>query len=929
MQNTVDALELDRSISQLSYVEKRLVMVISLTNQLKQSQGDYARTIESTANQFRILGEQWSRLTRSVGNVFYNLLGSILPYLNGILMALTEIFNLIASLLGFEMPEFDYSNLTGISEGALQLEEDLNGAGESADNLKQKLSGLRGFDKLNVISTPKSSGSAGGTGGAGGTIDPKILNTFNDAFGKYDDLMGSVRMKALDIRDAIMEWLGFTKEVNPITGEVSWKYQGIQKTLENIWNSIVNAFKEANPLVQAFVEMLGVLAVGKIATGIYNVVKNLEKTITPLNKITGVMYGAMGIIAGIGLIRDGMSKVNDESTKAIGTLETLGGVYSSIIGGGVAGAAIGGVKGAAVGGVLGGITGIITTIQSYNNEWDNIVDNVLSKNQILLVNLDKIKEKHGEIGKTLDSIETYTEKYKSMADDLTKFADENGKVKSGYEGTVKYIAGELSKAYGIEIQIVDGVIQNYQELKTSIYDVIEAKKQQLKMEQYDKINQQATEDQTELEKGLFDAKKQTLNATLTYNQELERLAIQIGTNKETYQAYMDAIKRGEKDNYEQYNLTMWQASAIYDQTEKMKQQKGTLYKLQQGINSAKESEQKYTDQLDKNAKMQTLYSLATQKMLEGDYDTANDLYQKLEILNDEYTNGYTDTLDKRIVDSSNAWDRIKKVAEEQGLDVYYINEKGQKRINAMFKSQFDEQFADVKALLLDEKNYVNGITDDYAKQWGLLSQKSEDAFIEYFEKIPDDLQQEVISKMYSAGYSVSEELQKGVSQINPTIQFKADTSNVDTAISNTKTKISGLDWLVNNMFSNTSYILNSVKDYFKADGGIFYNGGWHNIAGYADGGLPPVGQMFVARENGAELVGNINNHTAVMNNDQIVDSVADGVYRAVVNANATTQQSKTSVMIPIQIGTKEIGRVVINDLQKMAKTNGKPIVIGG
>lgn len=46
LQNTVDALGLDREINQLSFVEKRLVMVISLTNQLKVSQGDYARTIK-------------------------------------------------------------------------------------------------------------------------------------------------------------------------------------------------------------------------------------------------------------------------------------------------------------------------------------------------------------------------------------------------------------------------------------------------------------------------------------------------------------------------------------------------------------------------------------------------------------------------------------------------------------------------------------------------------------------------------------------------------------------------------------------------------------------------------------------------------------------------------------------------------------------
>ena len=67
---------------------------------------------------------------------------------------------------------------------------------------------------------------------------------------------------------------------------------------------------------------------------------------------------------------------------------------------------------------------------------------------------------------------------------------------------------------------------------------------------------------------------------------------------------------------------------------------------------------------------------------------------------------------------------------------------------------------------------------------------------------------------------------------------------------------------------------------FKANGGIFSGGSWHNIAKYAGGGMPGMGQMFIAREAGPELVGRIGNHTAVMNNNQIVASVSDGVFNA-------------------------------------------------
>lgn len=57
-----------------------------------------------------------------------------------------------------------------------------------------------------------------------------------------------------------------------------------------------------------------------------------------------------------------------------------------------------------------------------------------------------------------------------------------------------------------------------------------------------------------------------------------------------------------------------------------------------------------------------------------------------------------------------------------------------------------------------------------------------------------------------------------------------------------------------------------------------------NVEWYANGGFPDMGQMFIAREAGPELVGSINGRTAVANNDQIVSAVSQGVYSAVMAA---------------------------------------------
>ena len=84
------------------------------------------------------------------------------------------------------------------------------------------------------------------------------------------------------------------------------------------------------------------------------------------------------------------------------------------------------------------------------------------------------------------------------------------------------------------------------------------------------------------------------------------------------------------------------------------------------------------------------------------------------------------------------------------------------------------------------------------------------------------------------------------------------------------------------VFSNAwSYVKAWFTGSSKASGGVFSGGQWHNIARYATGGLPRGSQLFWARENGPELVGTLGGHTAVMNNDQIVASVAYGVQRAI------------------------------------------------
>lgn len=77
----------------------------------------------------------------------------------------------------------------------------------------------------------------------------------------------------------------------------------------------------------------------------------------------------------------------------------------------------------------------------------------------------------------------------------------------------------------------------------------------------------------------------------------------------------------------------------------------------------------------------------------------------------------------------------------------------------------------------------------------------------------------------------------------------------------------------------------------------------HSSGTFASGGFPETGSLFLARESGPELVGSIGGRTAVANNDQIVEAVSDGVYRAVSSAMGGKNQNVT---VHVYLDSREI-----------------------
>lgn len=100
---------------------------------------------------------------------------------------------------------------------------------------------------------------------------------------------------------------------------------------------------------------------------------------------------------------------------------------------------------------------------------------------------------------------------------------------------------------------------------------------------------------------------------------------------------------------------------------------------------------------------------------------------------------------------------------------------------------------------------------------------------------------------------------------------------------------------------------------------------------FASGGFPDTGQMFIAREDGPELVGTIGSRTAVANNAQIVEGIAAGVSDANQAQNALLrEQNELLRAILAKEGVVNIdGKQIKKAYDRASRNSGASIMVGG
>ncbi len=211
---------------QLDQMEKRLLRIIAIQRQMSASGAvdDFEKTINSASNQTKQLAETLKEVGLWLGQLTMSFMQPFIEKVLAGAIALREMLKALNIAKGYEMPEF------GKGGSFDDLKDKTDDATESTEDLIKKEEELKrvmlGFDKLNILGENKQ---------AEQTPDyQKLL----DEIAKYNSMLDKVKSRATTIAEGVLEWLGYTKEVDDETGEVNWKLEDGDNNLKKITDTL-------------------------------------------------------------------------------------------------------------------------------------------------------------------------------------------------------------------------------------------------------------------------------------------------------------------------------------------------------------------------------------------------------------------------------------------------------------------------------------------------------------------------------------------------------------------------------------------------------------------------------------------------------------------------------------------------------------------
>ena len=247
LQQELLALGFNKQVSSLSQADKAVLRYIAIMKQTANVQGNLAQTIQSPANQIKILKAQLDMLAKSVGSLLYPAMKSILPPLIAAVQLIREFVQWVAKLMGVKVVFTDFTKSADSVGGIGDAMDD------TADSTKKAAKALKdytmGFDELNIID-PTQGGSGSGSGASAGNILGDVdlsgydmFKQYNEEFAKQIDAIKQKIKDMLPIIGAVTAALALWKIVDFLTDVATAisKMTDLQKLALSIATVVIEA----------------------------------------------------------------------------------------------------------------------------------------------------------------------------------------------------------------------------------------------------------------------------------------------------------------------------------------------------------------------------------------------------------------------------------------------------------------------------------------------------------------------------------------------------------------------------------------------------------------------------------------------------------------------------------------------------------------
>lgn len=254
-----------KTMRQLTRTEKQLLSIYAIFQQMDKSGaiGDLDKTMESFANQSRVMAEAWQEVLSYSGILATKLIqdSGAMQYINATLIFIGEVLKALVD-------EYD-----AIQSFGDPFESTTEGALSASDAIDEVSGKLLDFDKFRALSSAEEDTGIG--------LDEKLLA----AMSNYGTILGNASMEARELAEQFKIASGLFDE------------SGVFQT--EAWDDLVNKIKYVGIA-------LGVVFGVKALQGIISFFVNLVKWFTPTNSaIFLIAIGVGALVYGINALIDG------------------------------------------------------------------------------------------------------------------------------------------------------------------------------------------------------------------------------------------------------------------------------------------------------------------------------------------------------------------------------------------------------------------------------------------------------------------------------------------------------------------------------------------------------------------------------------------------------------------------------------------------